>query len=65
MVIKIDDDDVADLVADLLARKEAGRLRRAQLSFGEKLGLLDEMRDLADAFREARDSLYEQAPVDL
>ncbi|HEX5279317.1 MAG TPA: hypothetical protein VFW28_04480 [Micropepsaceae bacterium] len=32
-------------IADILARKAAGRRERAQLSFGEKLEILDRLRD--------------------
>jgi hypothetical protein len=32
-------------IGDLIARKARGRVERARLSFGEKLGLLDKLRD--------------------
>ena len=43
-------------ISDILARKAAGRRRLAALSFGEKLDLLDEMRERVQPMRAARES---------
>jgi hypothetical protein len=43
-------------ISDILARKAAGRRRLAALSFGEKLDLLDAMRERVQPMRAARKS---------
>jgi len=41
-------------ISDILAQKAAARIRRAGLSFGEKLAILDSLRERARPFIEAR-----------
>jgi hypothetical protein len=42
-------------ISDVLARKAAGRRKRAALSFAEKLDVLDKMKDAAAPFARARE----------
>jgi hypothetical protein len=41
-------------ISDILARKAAGRLHNASLTFSEKLGILDALRERAAPFTRAR-----------
>ena len=43
-------------IADILARKAAGRIQRTALSFAEKLEILDEMRARVQPITRARDA---------
>jgi hypothetical protein len=42
-------------VSDILARKAAGRRQLASLSFGEKLDMLDALRERTEPLRRRRD----------
>jgi len=48
-------------IADILARKARGRRARARLSFGEKLEILDRMREDAAPIVAAREARVRQA----
>ncbi len=41
-------------ISDIIARKAAGRRQLAALSFGEKLAILDALRERAEPMRRAR-----------
>jgi hypothetical protein len=52
-------------ISDILARKARGRIERAKLSFGEKLDILDKLRDDTAFITRARDARnrFPTAPV--
>jgi hypothetical protein len=43
-------------VSDILARKQEGRLSLARLSFGEKIALVEAMRERLAPFKQAREA---------
>jgi len=50
-------------ISDVLARKARGRNRLAALDFGEKLDILDAMRERAEPIRRAREIRARQRQV--
>ena len=47
-------------ISDILARKRRGRRELAALSFGEKLALLDALKERVDPIRRARERRKQQ-----
>ena len=43
-------------ISDILVRKKAGRRNLARLSFGEKIALVEELRERLAPFKRARES---------
>jgi hypothetical protein len=49
-------------ISDILARKTAGRIRNASLSFAAKLAILDALKERASLFIQARKAAKQSKP---